>query len=483
MVANFHMNGIRQIAIACLVACIGCTVMPPACRSAEVEGVAYIIPVEGAIEKALLYVIRRGVRQAEAEQANAIIFAVDTPGGQLDATDEIIRLLLRIRIPTYTFVKAHAFSAGAIIAFATDRIYMAPGSVIGAATPVMMAPLGGAQEMPDTMEEKTVSAVSAMVRSAAQSKGHDAQLAEAMVRREKEFRIGEELISPSGELLTLTNTEAEQRVGDDRRPLLSSGTVNDIEELLEAVGLGGSRIVTLEVTAAERIARVIASLSVLLLAGGLLGLYIEFRTPGFGIPGIAGMICLMIFFWGHHIAGLAGMEDIVIFMIGAALLLVEIFFIPGFGIVGIAGFIFMILGLFSAMLPQLPGISDISPFSFPVPNLLNAFTVISGALVLTGIIALAIFRHAPKTGVFKWVALDKATSKDAGYTATAPSDLPAGTRGRALTPLHPGGAGEFDDRRLDIVTRGEFIGAGTPLRIVEARGRRIVVEKDETVGD
>ncbi len=440
--------------------------------------VTYVIPIEGGIEKALLYVVRRGIRQAEAEKAGAIVLVIDTPGGQLDATDEIVRLLLRVKIPTYTFVKAQAFSAGAIIALATDYIYMAPGSVIGAATPVMLSPLGGVQEMPEAMEEKAVSGVSALVRSAAQAKGHDPQLAEAMVRKEKEFVLGDDVVSPAGELLTLTNTEAEQLVGEDQKPLLSSGTVKDVDELLRVIGRGDSSVVTIEVSSVEKIARVIASLSVLLLAGGLLGLYIEFKTPGFGLPGILGVICLMIFFWGHHIAGLAGMEDVLIFLAGVALLLVEIFVIPGFGAVGMAGVILIIFGLFSAMLPQMP---SFGPFGVTSDYLEDSFVAVAGAIVLAGVAGFLIFRHARNTRAFKWVALDNAASRDAGYTASeAVGDL-VGLRGTAITPLHPGGAGEFGDRRVDVVTDGEFLDAGAPIRIVSARGRRIVVERDENV--
>lgn len=445
-------------------------------RTADQKDVTYIIPIEGTIEKALLYVIRRGIQQAEKENAGAIILVVDTPGGELGAADEIVRLLLAVKVPTYTFVKAHAFSAGAIIAMATDKIYMAPGSVIGAATPIMVSPLGGVQEMPEAIEEKTMSGVSALIRSAAQSKGHDPQLAEAMVRKDKEFKIGKKVISPSGELLTLTNIEAEQLVGKDKHPLLSSGTVRDTDELLEAIGRSGSRCITLKVTGLERVARIIASLSVILLACGLLGLYIEFKTPGFGVPGIAGIICLVIFFWGHHIAGLAGMEDLLIFFAGMALILIEILFIPGFGVVGITGMILMVAGLFSAMMPQLPDFSlqPLSSIDFQRPLI-----IIAGAFVLSGLTVYLLQPYFPKSKLFKWLVLCKSESRRRGFTASAPSKQWIGLKGRAVTPLHPSGVGEFDDHRLDVVTRGEFLDANTAIRIAETHGRRIIVEKDE----
>ncbi len=187
----------------------------------------YVIPVHGMIEPALLYVMRRGVAEAEINGAAAIVLSMDTLGGRLDAATDIVRLMQRVRVPTYTFVEKNAISAGAIIALSTDKIFMAPGSVIGDAMPIMMSPTGGAQEMPEAIEEKTVSAVAALIRAAAQESGHDPQLAEAMVRRELEYKIADEVISPAGQLLTLTNVEAEREVGppEARRKLLSQGTL------------------------------------------------------------------------------------------------------------------------------------------------------------------------------------------------------------------------------------------------------------------
>jgi membrane-bound serine protease (ClpP class) len=162
---------------------------------------------------------------------------------------------------------------------------MAPGSVIGDALPILMSPVGGIQEMSEGVEEKAVSAVSALVRSAAQAAGHDPELAEKMVRRELEYKIGDEVISPAGQLLTLTAEEA-ARPGKDNQALLSSGTQAGLPEVLEALGLAGRPLVELQITSTERLARLIAGGAPILMMLGFLGLYIEFRTPGFGLPGI-----------------------------------------------------------------------------------------------------------------------------------------------------------------------------------------------------
>ena len=201
---------------------------PPVAPDAPV----YVVPVRGQIEGALLYVLRRGIAEAERHNAAAIVLVMDTPGGTLDAAGDIVRSIQNARPPVYTFVEKDSFSAGAIIALATKGIFMAPGSVIGDALPIMMTPFGGVQEMSEGLEEKAVSAVAALVRSAAQNAGHDPELAEKMVRRELEFKIGDEIISPAGRLLTLTADEA-ARPGKEGRPLLSAGTAADMPALLE----------------------------------------------------------------------------------------------------------------------------------------------------------------------------------------------------------------------------------------------------------
>lgn len=442
---------------------------------AAASGPIYVIPVHGMIEPALLYVMRRGVAEAERNQAAAIVLSMDTLGGRLDAATDIVRLMQRVRVPTYTFVEKNAISAGAIIALSTDKIFMGPGSVIGDAMPIMMSPTGGAQEMPEAIEEKTVSAVAALIRAAAQESGHDPQLAEAMVRRELEYKIGDEVISPAGQLLTLTNVEAEREVGppEARRKLLSAGTRDNLEAMLASEGLAGRETRTLEVTSAERIARFIAALAPMLLMAGLLGLYIEFKTPGFGLPGLLGVLALALFFWGHHIAGLAGMEELVIFLVGLGLILIEIFVLPGFGFPGVLGIMLVVWSLLSAMMHRLPGGSWLPS----LPELQLPVFKLSLAIVMSGVAALLLGRFLPKTPLYGHLVLKQATSTGQGYSAgpTGNTGL-LGALGRTATALRPGGAMLVDDRRIDVVTRGEFVEADAPVRVVEVHGNRVVVE-------
>lgn len=436
--------------------------------------VVYQIPIKDMIEPSLLYIMRRGMKEAESAGADAIVFVMDTPGGRVDTTEEIIRLIEAIKLPTYTFVEHNAISAGAIIALATDYIYMAPGSKIGDAMPVIASPQGGMQQLGDAEREKIESYVDSLIRGIAQRKGRSEEMASAMVRRTVEYKIGDEVISKEGEILTLTHLEAERIFTIDgvERPLLSEGTVATVEEMLKRVELAGAEIKSLEITGVEKIARVIAMVAPILLTIGMLALWIEFQTPGIGYGALVGAVCLVLFFFGHHIAGLAGHEEILLFALGLILLLVEIFALPGFGLIGLTGIFLMVWSLLVSMAPSLPNgpmIPSLPDLRIPIRNL-----VVS--LLLSGVGMLLLSRSLPKSRSASWLVLKESTSKSAGYSSSEEHNELLGQLGRTITPLRPGGAAMFGEKRRDVVARGEFIGEKTPVKVVEVHGNRIVVE-------
>lgn len=439
----------------------------------------YVIPIKGEIEAALVYVIRRGVAEAERKKADAVIFEMDTPGGRVDSTEKIIHLITGLKTKTYTLVNPSAISAGAIIAMATDEIYMTPEGRIGDAMPIMMSPIpmSGPQAMPDNEREKVVSYVESLIRSVAQQKGHDVEVASAMVRRENEYKIDDLSVSKAGEILTLTSAEAAQLVGNENKPLLSKGTVKDLDELVSIIAGEDAEVRTLTVTPAEKIARFIESMPVsgAILALALLAVYIEFKTPGFGIPGITGIILFVIWFWGHHMAGLAGTEEILIFAIGVALLLVEIFLIPGFGATGIIGIALIVVALAMAMVQALPGAPWYSP---PVWQMEKAMYVLGASISTFGLAAFILAKYLPSVPMFKQLTLQSAISASEGYTSAPQGNELIGKKGFAETDLRPGGTASIEDKKLSVVSRGEFIDKGTRIVVEETHGSRIVVRKE-----
>lgn len=436
--------------------------------------VVYQLPIKDMIEPSLVYIIRRGLKEAQNVGADAVVFVMDTPGGRVDTTEEIIRMIEAVKVPTYTFVEHNAISAGAIIALSTDFIYMAPGSKIGDAMPVIASPQGGMQALDDASREKIESYVDSLIRGIAQRKGRDENMASAMVRRSNGYKIGEEVICKEGEILTLTHIEAEKvyEIDGVKKPLLSEGTVDDVAAMLEQVGLAGAEIKILEVTDVEKIARFIAMLAPIFMTIGMLALWIEFQTPGIGWGAVIGVVCLGLFFFGHHIAGLAGHEEMLLFLLGLILLLVEIFALPGFGLIGLTGIFLMMWSLLVSMAPSFPEgpmVPNLPDLKVPIRNM-----VIS--LILSGVGMLLISRYLPKSKAASWLVLQEATSVQAGYRSHDAHDELLGQTGRAITPLRPGGSAMFGDLRQDVVARGEFVDSGTPVRVVEVHGSRIVVE-------
>jgi membrane-bound serine protease (ClpP class) len=429
---------------------------PPAKRP-----LVFQIPIRGQIEPALLYVLRRGVTEATKHKADAVVFIMDTPGGSVKETREIMGLIGKINVPVYTFIEKDAYSAGAIIALSTPRIYMAPSSVIGAATPLMMGPLGGVEEMSEAVEEKMTSAVAALVRAAAEQGGHDPQIGEAMVRRELGYTSGTNVLCKAGELLTLTAREAEG--------ILSEGTVENVEEMLERAGLAKAEIRELAVTPAERVARWIAALAPILLLLGLGGIYLEIKTPGFGLPGLTGIAALTLFFFGHHLAGLAGFEDMLLFTVGVILLVIEIFVTPGFGVLGLSGMALMLAALLSAMSWQAPG--ELLP-TVNDGTLRRAILNLALAGVGLVVFGIAAEKYLPSARLIRPLLLAPRAVAD-----EKPPAVPVGVEGRAETCLRPAGRALFGEQRIDVITQGEFIDSGATVRVIKARGNRIVVEK------
>jgi membrane-bound serine protease (ClpP class) len=233
-------GALRKTVRAGLLAALAFAAFGPSCRSAWATEASHqtvcVLTIHEDITRNTVYLVRRGLRDAEEKRVAALVLDMQTNGGRVDATEEIIRLLESAPMKTYTFVNDKAYSAGAYIAAATDKIFMSPGSVIGAATPILLGE-SGVQELPKSYEEKLTSAMRARIRATAQEKGYNPDVFEAMVDADRGLTIDNKEITPKGKLLTLTNEEAARKYGNPLKPLLSSGTVKSVAELLEKVGL------------------------------------------------------------------------------------------------------------------------------------------------------------------------------------------------------------------------------------------------------
>ena len=310
-------------------------------------------------------------------RADLLVLDMETNGGRVDVTEEIIEILNKFKGQTVTYVNRKAFSAGAFISVATQKIFMAPQSVIGAAAPMLMIPGGGPAEMPQTVEAKMTSGVRALVRANAEKNGYNVDVVEAMIDKTKRLEIDGEVLNEKGQILTLTNVQAEKKYGEPPKPLLSSGTVETIGALLAELGFGDAQRVDVKPTGVEKIAAWINAISPLLLIIGAIGLYIEFKTPGFGLPGIVGITALVVYFVGGYIAALSGMEWAALFVVGLVLVALEFFVFPGTTLLGFAGALCMLVAIIMAMVdiyPSAPGLPAPLRFSVPVDKIVSTLT-------------------------------------------------------------------------------------------------------------
>ncbi|MBT3378247.1 MAG: nodulation protein NfeD [Lentisphaerae bacterium] len=452
--------------------------------ASDATGKVFVLPIQGPIDKSMLFIFRRAFRLAKKTQPEAIIIDLDTPGGRLKETQEIIDWIRSVDVPVYAFVNPNAISAGAIISLASDAIFMSPGSSIGSAMPIMLSRTGGGvEQLPDDVKEKMLSVVRAMVRGLAQENGYSEDLAEAMVDPDKEYKIGERVLCAEGELLNLTAMEAIEVIPPQEAPILSRALVKDMSALLAHVDLADAEIVRFEEQQAEKLARWITMIAPILLALGALGIYIEFKTPGFGLPGIAGLTLLAIFFFGHFVAGLAGKEDMALVIVGLILLGVEIFVIPGFGVVGLLGLVCIVGGLVLGMVPHmpqgnpLPGV-DPKQITYVAESLVIALAQTVGAGLILVLLAWVLDRYLPKMSIYRGLILETSLTSEKGYTSSGDSgfDRFLSQVGVAATPLRPAGIVMVGDERVDVVSSGDLIPRNTRVKIIKVEGSRIVVE-------
>jgi membrane-bound serine protease (ClpP class) len=456
------------------------SLIPASLGSAQTNATTvYVIPINGTIDLGLAPYLERVIGEAEDAGAAAIILDIDTPGGRLDAVLQMQADILSTDVPTIAFINRTAFSAGALIALATDRIFMTSGAVMGAATPID----GNTGE---TSSEKTISAVRSTFRSTAEATGRDPLIAEAMV----DPNVDIPGLSPAGSLLTLTTADAIQ-VG------YAEAVIETREELLVQLGFTDARIVSPDLSIAERTTRFITDPVVagILLSVGLLLIVFDFFADGLGIAALAGLAMIGFFFWGHMVAGLAGWEDLVLVGIGLLLICVELFIIPGFGIPGLLGLVAVMGGLFLALLEgeQTRSSDSIERALITVLAVL-AFVIIGFLLLLSFLprrsrFAGTVLRSTVTDGAdsprepvgwLKWFGghdqMDGNGFKLERSTEPSIATL-AGKIGVARTPLRPAGTAEIDGVPVDVVAESEFIDQGEPIVVVLDQGYRRVVRR------
>jgi membrane-bound serine protease (ClpP class) len=408
----------------------------------------YRLAVTGVVEDGLAPYVARGLREAAAAGAEAVYLDIDTPGGRIDAAERIADAVGASTVPVYAFVNPRAYSAGALIALSAKAIYMRPGAVLGAATPV--------DGQGVKASEKMVSAMRGEFRALAEARGLDPRVAEAMV----DERVEVPGLDTPNQLLTLSTNEA-LGVG------YAKAAVAGESELLRAIGLPDAHVVTLEPNWAELVVRFLTNplVSPLLLSLGILGLVFEIKTGAFGVGGLISLASLGLFFGSSFLVGLAGWEEIILLGVGLVAICIEVFVLPGFGAAGILGLVALGAAVTLAMIGTSPTTADVA----------QAFVVLGASLAITVAVAYAWLRHLPNSGRFAGLFLRGGAHQVDGYIAAAPRADLVGQDGVAMTDLRPSGTAQIGPERVDVVTEGEYVAQGRAVRVVRSEGYRHVV--------
>lgn len=404
--------------------------------------------------------IKRLAEEGERLGADTLAIELNTFGGRVDAAVAIRDTLMDTELHTVVFINRRAISAGALISLACDSIAIAGGGTIGAATPVTQAP---GQEVAEAVGEKYVSYFREEMRATAESNDRDGDIAEAMVDAEKEI----EGISAAGKLLTLnTRTAIEHGIADVE--------AKDLDDALAQLGLSGEQL-NLDPSWSEALVAFLTSQAIASILGLIMIVcaYLEYQTPGVGIFGGIAALCFFLLYFGHFMVNLAGWEELLLFGLGIALILVEIFVTPGFGFIGMTG-----VGAILTSFVMLLMAGDWSDLTFSNPFTGDAILQVMLTMVIATAAFFVMVRFMPRDNSAiggRLVLQTELAVAEGVQSFEAVEESLVGERGKTTTPLRPSGKMQLEGKRLNVETEGEFVEKGCEVEILRHQEGRIVV--------
>ena len=450
-------------------------------------GTVYHIPIEGTIDLGLPPFIERSIAEAEENNATTIIFEVNTFGGRVDAATQIKDAILDSKVPTVAFINKRAISAGALISLSCEKVFMAGGATIGATTAVDM--------QGNKASEKVISYMREEMAATAEKRGRDTYIARGMVDEELEFpnKVIKEFINDGEDLDTIKTKvyylviDGDTVIVDDiegrkqgnlitltteqsLKYKIADASLENFEAVLDTLGFSNLAVNKTTENWSENFVRFLTNpvVASLLTTFGFLGILFELQSPGWGIPGPIGLICLALSLSASYIAELATMSDLLVILMGMLFLMLEAFVLPGFGVAGVAGIIFILWGLYLLLLPDVPvGEEVLSQAS-------NGLIIgIIGGLV--GLVLL--FRAMTKTKFWRDLTSPDIQKKEDGYVASFGWEKLVGQEALTETDLHPSGWINVGNERVFALSEGNFIDKDVKVVILSVDGNRVVVRK------
>ncbi|HKI79648.1 MAG TPA: NfeD family protein [Ignavibacteriaceae bacterium] len=412
----------------------------------------FLAHIESEIDLGLAPYITRIIKEAHNENADAIIFKINTLGGRVDAAVQIVDAIVSSKILTIAFIDHRAISAGAFIALANKKIVMVQGGSIGAATVV--------DASGQKVGEKYQSFMRGQMRSVAEKNGRPVDICQGMV----DERIVVPGVVDSTQLITLTTEEA-IKYG------IADTTAAELNDVLKEFDLQGAQVIDVQSNWAEDVVKFLNNpiISSILMMIGFVGLFVEIKTPGWGLPGTAGVIALALFFGSSYILDLASGLDILLFVVGIILLALEIFVIPGFGVAGIAGIVLIFASLFMALIgTSLPFIDS--------DQLSMAIVQLGITLLISVVIIYFIVRFLPKSNTFNKLILADDEQATKGFVSSNSLHKLVGKEGKALTTLRPAGMAEIRGEKVDVIADGDYVQQGSKLKVIRVEGSKVIVK-------
>ncbi|GMU85007.1 MAG: hypothetical protein AMXMBFR48_02490 [Ignavibacteriales bacterium] len=410
-----------------------------------------VAKIDGTIDLGLAPFVSRVINEAEEKKYDAVIFEINTFGGRVDAATQIKDAIVESNVLTIAFINKRAISAGALISISCKKIVMAKGSSIGASTVV--------DEGGNKVSEKYQSYMRGEMRATAERNGRRTDIAEGMV----DERVVVEGLIDSTKLITLTTEEATEWGYCDT-------VANNLKEVLAAFNLKGAEITYASANWAEEVVRFINNpvISSLLIMLGLVGLFTEIKTPGWGIAGTIGILALAVFFGTSFILQLASSIEIILFIVGVILLALEIFVVPGFGFTGIGGIVLIIGSIFFSLFDG-EGYYDWDILNMAIIQLAAA---LFGGLILI----ILLFKYLPKSKTFDQFVHHIEENADKGFTSGGDYTHLVGMEAVTVTDHRPAGAIKIGEDKFDSISDGEFIEKNKAVKVIRTEGVKIVIK-------
>lgn len=414
-----------------------------------------VMEIKQEIDPRMTRYVELALQHAEETKADIVIIEMDTYGGVLTDTKDIVGKIMAFKNPVWVFINSDAASAGALISIACDSIYMSPAASIGSATVVD----GSGGKAPD----KYQSYMRSIMRATAEENNRDPRIAEGMIDENVEI----DSIKKEGQVITFSTSEA-IKYG------YCEGKVESLAEILQRNKITDYQIDHFQLSATDKVVAFFLNpfISGLLILVIIAGIYFEMQAPGIGFAGLAALVALILYLVPYYLNGLAENWEIIAFFVGLGLIGVEIFILPGFGVAGVSGIILIIGSLVLIMINN-----DAFDFEFVRMNdILYALAAAIGGLLGGTVLLFAGGAKLADTRFYKRVALVDTQDREQGYTASFKENM-KGQRGVAHTVLRPSGKVIINDKLHDAFTRGEYIEKGEAIEVIDDETTSLKVKK------